>query len=150
MTFVAVTVFIIAGEVDTPLDALFEAVSASTTTGFTTVADPSELSHSFRFLRVILPWTTGLGVLMVAMGVLPAAIGGAELLPKRQLGRERQLVTTVPRAIRNILGLYLLLTVSLIVGYAIAGMGSFDALLCTQYGFDGRHGQPCELTRALR
>ena len=128
MTFVAVTVFIIAGEVETPLDALFEAVSASTTTGFTTVADPSELSHSFRFLRVILPWTTGLGVLMVAMGVLPAAIGGAELLPKRQLGRERQLVTTVPRAIRNILGLYLLLTISLVVGFGIAGMGAFDAL----------------------
>lgn len=128
MTFVAVVVFLVAGEVNTPLEAVFEAVSASTTTGFTSVSDPSQLSHSFRFLRVILPWTTGLGVLMVAMGVLPTAIGGAELLPKRQLGRERQLVTTVPVAIRNILGMYLLLTVALIVGYGLAGMGAFDAL----------------------
>lgn len=129
MTMVAVVVFLVAGEVDSPLDAVFEAVSASTTTGFTTVADPAQLSHSFRFLRVILPWTTGLGVLMVAMGVLPgAAIGGAELLPKRQLGRERQLVTTVPVAILNILGMYLLLTVLLLIGFGIAGMDAFDAV----------------------
>ena len=128
MTSVAVLVFLVAGEVDSPVDALFEAVSASTTTGFTSVTDPAQLSHSFRFLRVILPWTTGLGVLMVAMGVLPAAIGGAELLPKRQLGRERQLVTTVPVAIRNILGMYLLLTISLVIGYWLAGMDVFNAL----------------------
>ena len=103
-------------------------MSASTTTGFTTVADPSTLSDSFRLLRVIIPWTTGLGVLVVAMGVLPTAIGGAELLPKRRSGRDLQLASTIPVAIRNILGMYLLLTVGLIIGYAVAGMGGFDAL----------------------
>ena len=128
MTSVAVLAFLLSGELESPVDAVFEAVSASTTTGFTTVADPSTLSHSFRLLRVIIPWATGLGVLVVAMGVLPTAIGGAELLPKRRLGRDLQLASTAPVAIRNILGMYLLLTVGLIVGYAIAGMGGFDAL----------------------
>jgi len=127
MTFVAMLAFILAGELASPVDSIFEAVSASTTTGFTTVEDPARLSASFRFLRVIVPWATGLGVLMVAMGVLPAAVAGAELLSKRRLGRSRQLTTTVPVAIRNILGMYVLLTTLLIVGFAIAGMGAFDA-----------------------
>ena len=128
MTIVAIFAFIIAGELDSPTAAIFEAVSASTTTGFTTVSDPAELSHSFRFLRVIMPWATGFGVLAAAMGVLPTAIAGAELLPKRRLGRRRQLVTTVPVAIRNILGMYLFLTVALVAGFAVAGMEPFDAL----------------------
>lgn len=128
MTTVAVVAFVLAGDLDSPIDAIFEAVSASTTTGFTTVSDPSQLSHSFRFLRVIMPWATGLGVLLVAMGLLPIAVAGAELLPRRRLGRQRQLVTTVPTSIRNIMGMYLLLTIALFAGYWLAGMGGFDAL----------------------
>ena len=128
MTVVAVAAFVIAGELESPGAAVFEAVSASTTTGFTTVENPEQLSHSFRFLRVVMPWATGLGVLMAATGVLPASIAGAELLPKRRLGRKRQLVTTVPVAVRNILGMYTFLTVALIAGFAVAGMGLFDAL----------------------
>ncbi len=128
MTLVAILAFWLSGELESPLDAVFEAVSASTTTGFTTVERPEELSHAFRFLRMVMPWATGVGVLFASMGVLPAAIAGAELLPRRQLGRQRQLVTTIPVAIRNIFGMYLVLTVTLTLGYFIAGMEIFDAV----------------------
>lgn len=128
MNIVAVIAFWLSGELASPLDAVFEAVSASTTTGFTTVAEPETLSYSLRFLRVIMPWATGLGVLLVSMGILPAAIAGAELLPERQLRGRRKLVPSVSEAVRNILGLYLLLTISLAVGYWIAGMGLFDGI----------------------
>lgn len=128
LTGVGILAFLLAGELESPLDAVFEAVSATTTTGFTTVADPSELSHSLRFLRVILPWATGLGVLFVSAGVLPVAIAGAELLPQRQLDRRRQLVTTVANTIRNVLGLYLILTLALGSAFALAGMSIFDAI----------------------
>jgi len=128
MNTVAVAAFWISGELATPLDAVFEAVSSSTTTGYTTVADPQQLSYSLRFLRVTMPWATGLGVLLVSMGVLPAAVAGAELLPERRLRGRRQLVTTVGAAVRNIFGLYLLLTGALIIGYLVAGMGLFDGV----------------------
>ncbi len=128
MNLVAVTAFWLSGELDSPLDAVFEAVSASTTTGFTTVADPESLSHSLRFLRVIMPWATGLGVLLVSMGILPAAVAGAELLPERRIRGRRKLVTSVGVAVRNILGLYLLLTISLACGYLLAGMSVFDGI----------------------
>ncbi len=128
MTAVAIVAFWLSGELDTPLDALFEAVSASTTTGYTTVAEPAELSRSLLFLRASLPWAMGLGVLLAGMGVLPAAVAGAELLPQRQLRGSEQLVTTLRKALRNIIGLYLLLTVSLGVGYLLAGMPLFDGV----------------------
>lgn len=128
MTAVAMAAFALTGELDSVADAFFEAVSASTTTGLTTVEEPEQLSHATRFLRVAMSWATGLGVLLAAVGILPTAIAGAELLPKRQLGRAHQLATTVPKAIRNIAGLYVLLTVSLMVAYIAAGMGAFDAV----------------------
>jgi trk system potassium uptake protein TrkH len=128
MNAVAVASFWLSGELGSPLDAVFEAVSASTTTGFTTVAEPESLSYSLRFLRVSMPWATGLGVLLVSMGVLPAAVAGAELLPERQLLGRRQLVTTVRTAVRNILALYLLLTISLGIAYLAAGMDLFDGI----------------------
>lgn len=128
MTAVAIAAFWLSGELDTPLDALFEAVSASTTTGYTTVAAPEDLSRSLLFLRSSMPWAMGLGVLLFGMGVLPVAVAGAELLPQRQLRGQQQLVTTTAKAIRNILGLYLFLTISLAVGYLLAGMDLFDGV----------------------
>jgi len=128
MTAVAIVAFWLSGELASPLDAVFEAVSASTTTGFTTVAEPEGLSRSLLFLRVSLPWAMGLGVLIVSMGVLPAAVDGAELLPQRRLLGNKQLVTTVRSALRNIVGLYLFLTIVLTIGYLLAGMGMFDGV----------------------
>lgn len=128
MTTVAIAAFWLSGEFDTPLDTVFEAVSASTTTGFTTVADPAELSLSLLFLRASLPWAMGIGVLLAGMGVLPAAVAGAELLPRRQLRGKEQLVTTLRNTLRNIVGLYLLLTISLVIAYLLAGMSIFDGV----------------------
>jgi trk system potassium uptake protein TrkH len=144
MTGVAIVAFWLSGELATPLDAVFEAVSASTTTGFTTVAAPEDLSRSLLFLRASMPWAMGLGVLLAGMGVLPASAGGAELLPHRQLRGREQLVTTLRMALRNIIGLYLFLTIALMVGYLLAGMHLFDgvtyALSTASTGGMANHG----------
>ena len=125
---VAIASFLLSGELGSVIDVIFEAVSASTTTGFTTVEDPQQLSFALRFLRVAMPWVTGLGVLLVSLGVLPAAIAGAELLPERKIRGRSKIATTSWHAFRNTLGLYGLLTMVLIIAFAIAGMGFFDAL----------------------
>ncbi len=125
---VAIASFSLSGELGPLIDVIFEAVSASTTTGFTTVEDPQQLSFALRFLRVAMPWATGLGVLLVSMGVLPAAIAGAELLPDRPLRGRNKIVTTSWVALRNVLGLYALLTLCLAIAFSLAGMELFDAL----------------------
>lgn len=125
---VTIASFLLSGELGSFVDVVFEAVSASTTTGFTTVENPQQLSFALRFLRVAMPWVTGLGVLLVSLGVLPAAIAGAELLPDRPLRGRSKIVTTSRVAFRNTLSLYGLLTASLILGFLISGMGFFDAL----------------------
>ncbi len=125
---VAIAAFSLSGELGTLGEVIFEGVSASTTTGYTTVEDPQQLSHALRFLRAAMPWATGLGVLLVSLGVLPAAIAGAELLPERPLRGRNKIAPTSWVALRNILGLYGLLTMSLVVGFSVAGMGFFDAL----------------------
>ncbi len=126
---VAIGSFLLSGELGAPLDAVFEAVSASTTTGFTTVEDPQQLSFALRFLRGAMPWVTGLGVLMVSIGVLPAAVAGAELLPERPLRGKEKIATTSLVALRNVLSLYALLTAVLVIAFFAAGMDPFDALV---------------------
>ena len=127
-TGVAIASFLVSGELGSLPNVIFEAVSASTTTGFTTVEDPQRLSFALRFLRAAMPWVTGFGVLLVAMGVLPAAIAGAELLPERPLRGRSKIASTSLVAFRNTLSLYTLLTLALFIGFAAAGMRLFDAL----------------------
>ena len=127
-TAVAIASFLLSGELGSLQNVIFEAVSASTTTGFTTVEDPQQMSFALRFLRAAMPWATGLGVLLVAMGVLPAAIAGAELLPERPLRGRSKIDSSSLVAFRNTLVLYTLLTLALFVGFALAGMRLFDAL----------------------
>ncbi|MGI9606625.1 MAG: potassium transporter TrkG [Acidimicrobiales bacterium] len=127
VTIVGHAAFFVSGEFASFVDGMFEAVSATTTTGFTTIPDPQELTHTTRLLRVLLPWSTGFGVLIAGMGVLPVAVAGVELAPFRPLTGGRQLVTSASASLRRIVGMYMLLTGSLVVGYLIAGMSPFDA-----------------------
>lgn len=85
LSVVGLLAFIVSGEFGGAGDALFETVSATTTTGFTTVNDPQLLPPTVRMLRVGLQWATGLGVLAAGMGLLPAAVSGVELTPNLSL-----------------------------------------------------------------
>ncbi len=127
LTVVGVLGLWFAGSVGGFGPAAFEAVSATTTTGLTTVAEPEALPHFVQFQRVLLQWAAGLGVLAVAMGVLPVAVAGAELVTARPLRGRKQLVTNARSGLGKILLLYLLLTCSLFVGYSLFGMNGFDA-----------------------
>ena len=116
------------GHMESVGDAAFEAVSATTTSGFTTILTPEDLPHYVRLQRVLFQWAAGLGVLTVAMGVLPVAVAGAELTTVRPLRGRQDLVTSARSGLGKILGLYLLLTVSLMAGYALFGMPVFDSI----------------------
>ncbi len=127
-TLVAIVAFLASGHLDSTFDSLFEAVSATSTTGLTTVDDPQTLPHAIRLMRVALPWCTGFGVLVVSMGVLPAAVAGVELAPVRRLHGREKLVTTPREALKRISGLYALLTAVTVIGLRLSGLGSFDSI----------------------
>jgi len=113
-----------------PIDALFETVSAITTTGLSTIASREGLPPAFFFLRAWMQWYGGLGivVLSVALVVEP----GAAL---RRLSASQSSVDDVAGGIRanarRVLRVYLVLTA---VGLAVvlaAGAGPWTGLLHT-------------------
>ncbi len=52
------------------IDAWFEAVSAITTTGLSTIADLEQMPHTFLFARAWMQWYGGLGIVVVSVAIL--------------------------------------------------------------------------------
>lgn len=111
-----------------PLDAWFEAVSAVTTTGLSTVANPEERSRSFLFTRAWMQWYGGLGfvILSVALVVRPGVLA-------RQLdasgGEEEELFGNARAHGRAVLKIYAAITLAGFVLLLASGLSGFDALV---------------------
>jgi hypothetical protein len=68
-------------QLDRPLDAYFEAVSGLTATGATVVTDVDELGRGMLFWRQLTHWLGGMGIIVLALALLPRLrIGGRDLL----------------------------------------------------------------------
>ncbi|MCV5244686.1 potassium transporter TrkG, partial [Escherichia coli] len=69
------------------IDALFEGVSGITTTGATVIDDVSSLPRAYLYYRSQLNFIGGLGVIVLAVAVLPLlGIGGAKLYQSEMPG----------------------------------------------------------------
>ena len=113
-----------------PLDALFESVAGFTTTASSVVRSVEDLPRALLLWRSMTQWLGGMGVLIVAVGLLPfLGIGGMQLFASDETrstadsGRPRFAAVA-----RRLFGVYLGLTALAFVLLAIAGLGSFDAL----------------------
>lgn len=110
------------------LDAWFEAVSAITTTGLTTVADIDRHSPAFLFTRAWMQWYGGLAIVVLAValvlepGVAARRLAGTDTEPPDVVGSTRT------RA-RHALAVYMVLSVIAFAGLLLAGASPFDALL---------------------
>jgi trk system potassium uptake protein TrkH len=92
-------VFIAKAPLGQPLNAYFEAMSGFTTTGSSVVADPSELAHSVLMWRQFTQWLGGMGIIVLAIAVLPRLrVGGRQLLEHELPGPEVESLTTSIRA----------------------------------------------------
>ncbi len=113
-----------------PLDALFESVAGFTTTAASVVRSVEDLPRALLLWRSMTQWLGGMGVLIVAVALLPFLdIGGMQLFASDETrstadsGRPRFAAVA-----RRLLGVYLGLTALAFVFLAIAGLGPFDAL----------------------
>jgi trk system potassium uptake protein TrkH len=87
------------GQLGHPLDAYFEGMSGFTTTGATVIADLDEVPRSIVMWRQFTQWLGGMGVIVLAIAVLPRLrVGGRQLLESELPGPE---IGTLPERIRQ-------------------------------------------------
>ncbi|MEM7073120.1 MAG: TrkH family potassium uptake protein [Pseudomonadota bacterium] len=110
-------------------DALFEAMSGLTTTGSTMIADLEVQSRAILLWRSILQWLGGVGIVLMALSVLPLLkVGGMQLFRIEFAGRGDQAMPRAIQLVAMIFLVYILMTTSCMVLYWLAGMSAFDAL----------------------
>jgi trk system potassium uptake protein TrkH len=130
--------FLLSGEpqLDRPLDALFESMSGFTTTGATVLTDVESLDRSVLMWRQFTQWLGGMGIIVLALAVLPRLrVGGRQLFESELPGPEiDQLADRIRDTARRLWLLYIALTAVLFVTLAAIGflgddrMGVFEAL----------------------
>ena len=113
------------------VDALFESVSGLTTTGATVLVGLDHLPHSILFYRQELQWLGGMGIIVLAVAVMPMlGIGGMQLYKAEAPGpaKDSKLTPRIAETAKALWYIYLGLTVACAVAYWIAGMDLFDAV----------------------
>ncbi len=120
---------------DVPLlsftDAVFEAVSGFTTTGATVITGLDELPKSILYYRQQIQWLGGMGVIVLAVALLPVlGIGGMSLYKAETPGpvKDQKLTPRITQTAKAMWFVYTLLTAACALGYYMAGMDAFDAV----------------------
>ena len=114
-----------------PVDALFETVSGFTTTGATVIEGLDGWPASLLYYRAQLQWLGGMGVVVLALAVLPALkVGGMQLLRAETPGpmKDEKLTPRIRETARALWLLYLGITVACALAYFTAGMSLLDAV----------------------
>ena len=115
----------------TVVDALFESISGLTTTGATVLVGLDDLPHSILFYRQELQWLGGMGIIVLAVAVMPMlGIGGMQLYKAEAPGpvKDNKLTPRIAETAKALWYIYLGLTVACALAYWIAGMNLFDAV----------------------
>jgi len=116
---------------DVPLlDALFEAVSGITTTGLSTLATVEDKSKTFLFARAWMQWYGGLGIVVLSIAML----FGHQRIARRLLGplaEGENLAVGIRAYARQVLWVYMALTVLVVVSLWLTGLDGFTAVIHT-------------------
>jgi trk system potassium uptake protein TrkH len=112
-------------------DSMFEAISGLTTTGATVITQLEELPRSILYYRQQLQWLGGMGIVVLAVAVLPLlGIGGMQLYRAETPGpvKDSKLTPRIAETAKALWYIYLSLTVACTLAYWAAGMELFDAI----------------------
>lgn len=112
-------------------DSMFESFSALTTTGATVLTGIDELPHAYRFYRQQLQWLGGMGIIVLAVAVLPLlGIGGMQLFRAETTGplKDNKLTPRIADTAKHLWYIYMGITCACALAYWFAGMSVFDAV----------------------
>lgn len=123
-------------------DAVFEAVSAFTATGATALVGLEKLPVSVNVWRCFMMWVGGLGIIVLAVAILPMlGVGGSQLFKAEITGplKDQKLTPRIADTARVIWGTYFGLSLACFFAYRWAGMSWLDAFLhmCTTVSLGG-------------
>jgi trk system potassium uptake protein TrkH len=111
-----------------PLNALFEATSAWTTTGLTMITLPQEIPSIFLLWRALMQFVGGAGIIAIMSAVLVSPAGPGTFEAESQSER---FLPHVIRTARVTTGIYLGYSIIGVILYYLAGMSFFDAICHT-------------------
>lgn len=110
-------------------DSFFEAMSGITTTGATVLVGLDKLPRGVLFWRSLLQGIGGLGIIVMAILMLPfLRVGGMQLFQTENSDRSEKVVPRAFELTMSITGVYIGLLVACTGVYAMLGMSVFDAV----------------------
>ena len=112
-------------------DAYFETMSGLTTTGSTVLNGLDALPQSINLWRCSLHWIGGIGIIVLAVAVLPLlGVGGMQLYKAETPGpvKDEKLTPRITETAKALWFTYLAITLAGIVALHMAGMSWFDAI----------------------
>lgn len=112
-------------------DAVFESMSGLTTTGSTVLTGLDGLPEAILFYRQFLQWLGGMGIVVLAVAILPLlGVGGMQLYRAETPGpmKDAKLTPRITETAKALWYIYLGLTIACAVAYHWAGMSWFDAI----------------------
>ncbi|RTR36925.1 potassium transporter [Shewanella canadensis] len=112
-------------------DSFFESFSALTTTGATVIVGLDSLPKAILFYRHLLQWLGGMGIIVLAVAILPVlGIGGMQLYRAEMPGpvKDSKMTPRIAETAKALWYIYFLLTIACAFAYWVAGMDLFDAI----------------------
>jgi trk system potassium uptake protein len=113
-------------------DAYFEAVSGMTTSGATVLTGLDGLDPSVNIWRTLLVWIGGMGIIVLAVAILPLlGVGGSQLFKAETPGcmKDTKLTPRIGDTAKGLWGVYAAITAACIVSLHLAGMTWVDAVI---------------------
>lgn len=113
------------------IDSLFESISGLTTTGATVFIGLDEMPKSLLFYRQLLQWLGGMGIIVLAVAVLPLlGVGGMQLYKAETPGplKDSKMTPRITETAKALWFVYLTMTIACSILYKFFGMSWFDAV----------------------
>ena len=124
--------FVLSDQPDMSLtDSVFESFSALTTTGATVIVGLDDLPKAILFYRHLLQWLGGMGIIVLAVAVLPMlGVGGMQLYRAETPGpvKDSKMTPRIAETAKALWYIYFSITTLCALAYWGAGMSAFDAI----------------------
>jgi trk system potassium uptake protein TrkH len=123
--------YLIYGVFGNPIDAFFESTAGFTTTGASTVENIEILPHGILFWRSFTQWLGGMGILILAIAILPKlSVGGMQLMNLESPGPSAEKLTPrIAETAKYLWTIYLFLSFILFIILKLLGLPIFDSII---------------------
>ena len=111
-------------------DSIFESMSGVTTTGSSIIQNVEIMPEGILVWRALLQWIGGVGIIVMAISVLPALkVGGMQVFRTESSDTAEKILPKTTQIASAVIIIYLVLTLLCLIFYWLFGMNFFDALI---------------------